>query len=252
MRFTQSAASVTEHFSLGMLARVMQGWTLSEAPFDPAGGWENQYTFYTLIHNNRRNPVYGIPAGSLRLKRTATRNGRFRLEFDYRKFLKDEWNHRIAGQMECAEDDLSTPLSWRYATEIAPPFDGTLKSLTFECEMRAGNRDLSFTTGRQVRRTPRPESYSCLWAMFEAVQRLPRDRNRQYLFTFFDRLHSARPAHLLRYRESVSVNGQRLHGFEQLGEGILPSLFWTADNGRLALFSCGITGFVLSPTESAR
>jgi hypothetical protein len=86
---------------------------------------------------------------------------------------------------------------------------------------------------------------SCLWSLFDAVQRLPRRPDTSFRFTFLDRLRTPRRNHLLRFRETTTIDGLRLHGFEQLGEGAIPSLFWTADNGRLLLFSSGITGFVL-------
>jgi hypothetical protein len=57
----------------------------------------------------------------------------------------------------------------------------------------------------------------------------------------------------LRYRETVQVEfggvAARLHGFEHLGDGFVPSVYWVDDTGRLVLFHHSLQGYVMQPAD---
>ncbi len=171
-----NATDLSGHFSLGMLARVTEKFVAPAGEFDPAGEWVNRYALYCLIHNNRRKPVYGIRVGSLRLARRLSSARQTRLEFDYRMVVTPDRAHRLAGSLLCARDELATPLAWDYRAEFSPPLAGRPEpALRIRHTMQVRGENLVMNAAGSSRRLARPQRYSCLWALFDAVQRLPRD-----------------------------------------------------------------------------
>jgi hypothetical protein len=244
---------MSTHFSLDMLERVTAKFVAPGESFDPRGEWENRYTFYALVHNNRKNPVYGIPAGSLSARR-ARKSGRWLLEIDYRKLMKSGRAHRISGEIAFSENALATPVRWTMAAGFAAPDGSEAVWPRLEYGMRTRGRRIELTAGPARRSIALPPAWASAWSLLDAVQRLPRRPGEPLRFTFFDRNAVAKPNHLLRYREAAEVplGGRtvRLHGFEHLGDGFVPSVYWVDDSGRLVLFNHSIQGYVLEPEKA--
>jgi hypothetical protein len=239
---------MSAHFSLDMLERVTKEFQMPRGPFRPEGSWENRYTLYCLVHNNRKNPVYGNPAGSLIVRRMEE-SGRRKLGIDYRKTMNKGLAHRISGEVGISPDALATPEWWTVAAEFAA-VDGAARAWPrIEHRMQSRGGKLELSAGGLKRSVPRPTAFTHAWSLVEAVQRLLRRPGNTLRFTFFDRNNVAKPGHILRYRESAEVElgntTVRLHGFEHLGDGFVPSVYWTDEAGRLVMFNHSLQGYIL-------
>lgn len=251
-----AVSNMSGHFSLDMLERVAGHFSPPRESFRPAGAWENRYTLYCLVHNNRKKPVYGNPAGGLIIGRYEE-SGRRMLRIDYRKIMDRGLYHRIVGEIEILSDVLATPVRWTMTVEFArgdsPPHSWSQS----EHGMRVQGGRLELSAAGSKRTLPRPAAYTSAWALLDAVQRMPRQAGGTLRFTFFDRNNAAKAGHILRYREAVEVESMgpggspvRLHGFEHLGDGFVPSVYWTGDSGRLLMFNHGLQGYVLQTDET--
>jgi len=243
---------MANYFSLGMLERVTRDFIPPESAFNPKGAWENTYRVYALFQTGRQFAGYDVPLGSFRVARTPLDGGSSRLKVEYRKENRRASPHRIAGELECAGDPLATPLGWQFTAGFCSPPQTSVGSLHTKHTMEARGKTIELAGAGFKRTIPRPAAYSSLWALVDAVQRMPRDPDKALRFTFFDLNFTPKPAHLLRYREAAELTFPkapqrriRMHAFEQLGEGIVPSIYWTDDSGRLLLFSSGLHGYVL-------
>jgi hypothetical protein len=169
-----SDQSPVKHFSLAMLERVTRDFVAPSSAFDPKAGWENRYAVYALVQNNRQFAVYDIPLGSLQITRVPLSGGASRLKVEYQKINRHGGPHRIAGEMECAGDALATPLRWQFTAELCPPPSSPAETLRTEHTMEARTKTLELMNAGSKRAIPRPAAYSSSWALFDAVQRLPR------------------------------------------------------------------------------
>jgi len=233
------------HYSLGLLERVTHNFTAPQGAFDARGTWENSYGVYALFLNNPRAARFDVPMGSLRISRAPLAGGGGLLKVAYEKRNRDGGPHRIAGELECAADALATPARWEFTAEISPPPQLPLKLRTrHTMAARNGALELASEGFRSV--LARPAAFSSLWSLCDAVQRMPRTPGAALRFTYFDLNFRPKLDHLIRYRESTAG----LHAFEQLGEGLVSSIYWTGENGRLLFFASGLHAYVLHPAEA--
>lgn len=165
--------------------------------------------------------------------------------------------HHMSVEAVISPDTLSTPLQWRMTADFAAT-DGSARPWPrIEHQMRVDGRKLELSAGKSKRSIPRPPAYTSAWCLLDAVQRMPRQPREPLRFTFFDRNNAAKAGHVLRYREAVelafgSTPGApvRLHGFEHLGDGFVPSVYWTDDTGRLVMFNHSLQGYILQPARA--
>jgi hypothetical protein len=237
---------MSQHFSLDMLERVAGSFVPPSGAFDPAGRWEHRYALYCLVHNNRKKPVYGNPAGSLVVRC----EGR-RLAVEYKKLVNRGLAHRISVETEIAKDALSTPASWKMVVEFAAADGESAPWPRMDYSMRSAGGRLEISEGSARRTVQRPANFTSAWALLDAVQRLPRKAGDAHRFAFFDRELALKMNHVLRYREAVDLQfggrSVRLHGFEHLGDGWVPSMYWVDDAGRLMMFHHSLQGYILQP-----
>jgi hypothetical protein len=246
-----------DHYSLGLLERVTRDFIAPHGPFDPREAWENTYAVYALFLNNPRAARFDVPMGSLRISRTPLAGGMARLKVEYEKRNRDGGPHRIAGELECATDDLATPARWQFTAELSPPPQLSVQVLRTRHTMDAVGRRLQLSSQGFKSTLPRPAAFCSLWTLCDAVQRLPRTQGAALRFTFFDLNFAPKKDHLLRYRESTEQtypktpeSPVRLHAFEQLGEGLVSSIYWTGDNGRLLFFASALHAYVLHSAQA--
>jgi len=65
-----------------------------------------------------------------------------------------------------------------------------------------------------------------------------------------DHFDQVKPGQSISYRTTIDVmlggRAVRLHGFDHLGEGIVPWVYWVDDQGRLLFAVSGLAGYLLN------
>lgn len=211
----------TERFPLFFAARLLAKFAPPAGPFDPAGAWENSYNIHCLVGN------VNVPVGRFTVRRTPAGKGA-RLEIEHVKLLGTDKAHRIAGKMECAADELATPARWEYAAHVAGPAG----------ELRFTGRPPASPAG----------DHTCTWALFDAVQRWPRDTAPRR-FTLLSPDGTVVGERVLRFRESVTAKlgggDVALNAIEHTGAGALPWIYYTDARGHLLIAISGLEAYIL-------
>jgi len=218
-----------QHFSLKPLNNLLEAFTPPQTSFDPDGSWTNTYKIYTLAP---ANPGH---AGNLTVQRTAAES-RITLTIHYEKFLRDGYEQHINGQIQCEKDTLCTPISWQFNARTNTPAGEPLPQTQISKEASA-----PFSTDGV---------YTFNWALYDAVQRLAREQTPTIEFTLFEHFEERKPNQRLALRKEaiVILNDQptQLYAYEQTGEGIIPTVYWTNEQNRLLFVVAGLEAYVFN------
>jgi hypothetical protein len=209
--------------TLDIVAPLLKSFAPPAGPFDPQGAWRNAYTIYSVA------ATLGVAkadvAGHLAITRTPKPDGGALLEIDHRKQGLVHGSLNLAGRIQCAPGALAAPTEWDLTVEVhSDQKTDVLK--------------------KQKRDFPASAAYTSNWTLFDAVQRLPRSA-KPLPFTLFDEWDLPKPNQSIAFRRTVELPFGKAHGFEQLGPGLLPLVYWTGDDGRLLFVVSGLLAYVM-------
>jgi hypothetical protein len=149
-----------------------------------------------------------------------------------------------------ADSPLSTPEDWSFVARVLDT-EGRLidnTQIKKSIHMRDGVLTIDDASGQKT--TPIRGDYTLNWALFDAVQRQPAEAFEPIRFTLIDHFDQVKPNHTLSFRTStdVTIHGkaQTLRAYDQLGEGIVPWVWWVDRQGRLLAAVSGLEIYLLS------
>jgi hypothetical protein len=271
-----------EIFSLDTLAFPLESFKPPTGPFDSQGPWRATYGIYTM-------PGQAGRAGEMRLARATPVNNSFSLRFRYDKNLVGGARQVTEATIQCANDALATPSRWTLDAvtldHAGKPMPGThiKKSGKATPTAESGglpiNPEVELQDDSGTRNLTIPGPYAINWALFEAVQRLPRNPGEPLHFTMVDHFDQPKPNQTLAYRSEEQVllgmrtveekqteqlekgritrtvqkqeggTAGRFHTFHQLGHGIVPWVYWLDEQGRLLIASSGLEAYIAESIE---
>ncbi|MEW6359528.1 MAG: hypothetical protein AB1696_24535 [Planctomycetota bacterium] len=256
-------------YSLAKARECLEGFQPPVGDFDPQGAWDHRYSVWKIVPNDRWQKTER--AGVFRIRRRpegdqtvvlhvtlCTEQGRGPAPFlhpDMPSRPEGKWKnlltlYHVDATVTCAADRLATPKSWELRAAILTPTGQPVAGTEVRETGQVGDVIVR-RRGKAERSIPAPKSLSCNWSIFDALQRLPADAA-PLEFDMLEEMDLLKPGQRLTYRESVEIelkSGRlRLHGYDQLGEGILPYNYWLDDRRRLLLAIGGMRAFVFDPS----
>jgi hypothetical protein len=263
-----------KEFALDIIAPGLEGFEPPEGTFDPLGSWELAWRVCTLTANCAQ-------VGSLRLQRTVKSRRGAELWVEYEKTGAGGARQQVKAGLDCATDGLSTPRSWTYAPGMVNADGDPIPLMTLAKSAKRRLRTITFGDGTYTTKLPAPPAYTVNWALFDAVQRLPREPFEPLGFTMFDHFDQPKANQVLSYRKAIDVRlgwqrvkreqhvelpkgrirktrwvkegGRtvRLHAYDHVGEGIVPWVYWVDGQGRLLFVVAGLEAYVLESAKGA-
>jgi hypothetical protein len=226
---------------------VLNDIALPSDAFDPSGWWRHVYRIWSA---SVRPNQYG---GFLAIERTPAKDGRSVVLGVERSILQSSLTiHRTKATIKCAADALCTPLSWEMESMLIGR-DGEPIDVTRVAEMAVvRNKSIEVKTSRGIFHRKLPGRFTSDFSLFDAVQRLPGKDTAPIAFTLLQDLELVKPGQRLWYSNKtvgVKVGGKsvRLHGYHQVGRGILPCEYWLDDRKHLILVMGTIMAYVFDP-----
>ena len=219
----QSPDHMPVYFPLHLMKPLLDEFKAPVAAFDPQKAWKSNYLTYCLAVNVK------IPIGSVTLDRASSGSG-FVLRVRCERTAGKGRVHLLDGEVRGATDELATPREWRVSGDAAGARGARLRSTW---------------NGSTVKMSGK---LSHQWSLLDAVQRMPQKPFPKLSFQYLTYDGTLLPGHTLAYRGAVEIEtgqGQlRLHGYEQLGVGILPWIYYTGDSGRLLIAVSGLEAWL--------
>jgi len=218
-----------------------------EGPFDPAKPWEQTWGVYTLTGRGART-------GQLTLRRRVGRRGNVALDLSYLKACTGG-SQKVSATLHTRDGALATPLRWSFEACL---LDASGKPIahTKIARTAVAKGTAIVVSGPPAERTLEvPGTFTVNWALFDAVQRLPRERTTTHSFTLIDHFDEVKLGHTLAWRGTVEpaigTRTLRLHGYDQVGQGVVPWVYWVDGSGRLVCAVAGLEAYLLEASKQA-
>ncbi len=258
-------------FTLDILAPNLVGYQAPQAAHDPAGDWTLSYRLHSL--GRVRGPAVGGALGTVALTRKRLDDQRFSLQVTCQKPAGGKFTDKLEARIEARAERLPVAERWTWKSEIVDGDGQRVADSGMERSATAQPDALLFAN--PPRRTPIHGPWTLAWLLFEAIGRLPREPFAPLSFTLVDDFDQIKPGGALAYAQTQSVilgdrpvqqtrieelpqgrihktswemSGGRpvpLHVYHQLGQGIVPWVYWVDDRGRPLLIVSGIEAYVL-------
>ena len=227
------------------MREVLERLRAPEGAFEPQGVWEHRYAVCILAPERGAKGEHPHPYGTLLLKRKPAGEGRLTLEVDLALATRGPSGARTRASLTCAADRLATPRHWELRADAVER--GETVAQTAVAETAAVGDGVLVRRGRVERKLALPRPFTSNWSLLEAVQRLPFD-SAPLSFDVLEDLDLYKPQQSLRPAGAVTLElgGRqlRLHGFRQVGRGILPTHYWLDDEHRLIAAAGGLRAFI--------
>jgi hypothetical protein len=232
-------------FALNKIANVLENYQAPLTPFQPAGNWVQQYEMLT-IGTDRISKQ-----GSLAIARKADTAGNTVLRLDCGRNAASGFSHFVRAELTCIDNSISTPISWSFSTKLA-------KSLEDEAYLHSGlekeacvvDGELKISVKGKEKRIALPGAYTCKWCLLDAVQRLPEAGMEPEEFWLIDEFDQVRGKETLQFRhkEAVLLSGKpaELTAYQVTGMGLLPTVYFRDEYGRLLFIISGLEAYVLT------
>lgn len=233
-----------DHFSLNKIDSIISDYLPPDEDFDPSGSWRHEYDWY------------GIPAGrpwvfgSLILQREAGFDGLSRLTVDSRRQGKSGFSFFVHAEFSCQNDVLATPLSWNSSSKMAKEAGDKpyLNSLLEKRAIVEGN-NLRIKVGEHHTEANIESPYTSKWCLMDAVQRLGGVETGSIDFSLVDEVDQVRQNQTLTFQKRASVSmsggGCEMDAYIHIGHGVIPTVFWVDEKGRLLFVVSGLEILVL-------
>jgi len=244
--------NIPETYPLDTAAPALKKFRPPGGPFDPAGPWRQRYGVYTLAGRS----VTARRVGQVMLRRRVGQKGNVALEMQYRKNLTPGAVHAVDAVMHTRADSrLSTPRTWSFTSWTqrgAKSVAGTQLKKTATADGKA----ITIKDSRHTRTIRLAGQYTLNWCLFDAVQRLAREKTEPIRFTLIDHFDQVKGGQTLSFRKVVDApvaGGRkvRVHGYDLVGRGNVPFTFWVDAGGRLLFVVAGLEGYFLEPPKSS-
>ena len=242
----------SSHRSLTAVEDFLKTFQPPAGPFDPNATWEHRYAIWVLLPKDRN--LVSKPMGALQLRRKPAADGGIELVVEQSAIQADRTVCHAKATIHCAADRLTTPREWELNTAILDRSGQTVAGTAIRRTGKESGGKIVFQ-GRAERSVAAPAHFTSNWSLFDALQRLPAKAAEPLAFDLFEELELLKPKHTLKYRQSVELElgGRkvRLHGYEEIGEGILPCAWWLDDQRRVVMAVGGLRAFLWDPAARA-
>ena len=237
---------------LAPMRGVLERLRPPEGPFSPNGEWEHRYAVCILGPERQAKAEHVQPYGTLVLKRKPAGDGACTLEVDLLTRARAGSELHTRASLTCAADQLATPRKWELRADIVE--NGTPAPELSVAETGTVEGGSVLRRGKVQRRMPVRRPFTTNWSLLEALGRMPFEGSEALQFDLIEDLDLFKAGQRLLSVGSVTLDlaggPLRLHGFRQIGHGVLPVHYWLDDQHRLLVSSGSLRGLIWDPDGS--
>jgi hypothetical protein len=226
---------------------AVDGFPTAPADFSPTDEWVHTYRVWTC-HGYRESGNENV--GFLKISRAAGSGNGFTLHVEQQLVHSEAALHTMRAEIECRPDAIASTARWPLSSSHTSPDGNVQKDLSVREQGSVTGATLTVTINGRTSARKVGGATTADWCLFEAVQRLPFDKSVSLKLDVLEGLSILRPGHRLSYR-GAPVGQPGLHGFQQLGEGLLPYGYWLNDRRQLVMVSAGGRVYLLDDEAEA-
>jgi hypothetical protein len=242
--------------SLAVLGDLLKTLRPPTDGFDSSGAWEHRYAVILIVPEPGGVRVNANRHGWLRLQRQPSGDGTAKLDVSLAALQGGGgFTYRVDAAITCSTDRLAAPRAWELRWRTFDAQKQLVPDASFSETGAIRDGAIVRRRGNKERTMPAPKQFTGNWCLFDALQRLPNNTS-PVAFDMLEELDLLKPEQRLSFRQTIEVElgGRhvRLHGFEQVGRGILPYTYWLDDHRRLLVATGGMRGYLWDPTAGTQ
>ncbi len=230
---------------LNMIEKALANFNPPSGEFNPDGEFSFSYKLLCMAGGGP-----GGHAGNLSLKKESLSKNEALMEFDFTKNgvgCKQKSNAKIRFKT----DHLDSPIKWKYGSKMVDMQGKLLKNSEIQKYGIAKKNLLEIICKNKKRKVKSQKPFALSWLLFDAVQKLQRKKFEPINFTLIDHFDQIKPDHQISFHGSIVIDipkkeNLKLHVYDQLGDGILPIVYFVDDAGRLLFVVSGIEVYILN------
>jgi len=229
-------------YPLNILENYLKNYIPSEKSFDPDGEWDAKYKMFSMASGRAGH------AGTLSFKRKSLSKKEAFIELTIDKAGVDRYWQKIKAKMKFKTDLLSTPVKWQYEARMTDPKGELLKNSEIKKHAVNYGNKIDFVCNGKRKSVKTSGDVAINWLLFDAVQRMPREKNAKAKFTLIDHFDQLKPNNTISFRNKIEINVAnnkklKLYVYNQLGNGILPIVYYVNKSGRLLFVVSGVEAY---------
>lgn len=265
----EKITTLTDHFSLVGFSEVLRDFRPPTTPFQVTGAWNCTYRMVT-------HTLHAGTVGRLAVSRRARDGGGADLTIQVRRTIAQGCVQTIRATLQCGTGPLAAPTHWRIEREVRKSNGNPVPDLTAVETGRQVENGVVIRRKGKERHLPIQGPWTCDWALFEAIPRLPRTAETILHFALLEDCELPLPDQTLSFRKRARVRlgakrtwryaparelakgkierpvleetegvTPRLIVFEQTGPGTVPVVTWLDEDGRVLFVLSGQAACVL-------
>jgi hypothetical protein len=250
----KTMVGLPDDFPLSTAAGLTQLIHSPAGPFDPTDNWTHCYGVYTTASRASR-------VGRLKLtrhKNPSTGRVRFVITIDKNHVNGEQ---HIRATVVANDDQLATPINNSMEAWVddakRQPIERTRVEKQAQFTTDASGLSVMYLTDELGSTSETFDGPAVLgWLLFDAVQRLQGAEQKRIDFTLIDHFDQVKPEQRLTYRGQFDVPVRNRNvsftAYDQIGRGILPTVWWVGESGRLLAVVSGIEAYLLEPNVPQR
>lgn len=216
--------------------------------FNPEKGWTHTYRIWRC-HGYRQSG--NRHTGFLKLTSRPIAGSSSQFQVEQQIITNENFLTKISATIQCRDDELSTPIRWELESDFFNRGGRQLKKLHQEESAEVGHREINFKKGHFRSTQSLGRRMTADWCLFPAVQRIQFDQFRPLQFDLLEGLSLLKENQQLSKKgeSGITIQGKRvkLHGYKQIGRGILPYEYWLDETNRLVLVTTFSAAYILDP-----
>ena len=229
-------------YPLNILEHYLKNYIPPKKSFDPNGKWEAKYKMFTTAGGRAAH------AGTLVFKRKTLSKREAFIELEIDKAGVDSYWQKVNAKMKFKTDLLSSPVKWQYEAKITGPKGEVIKNTEIKQYAVNNKNEIDFVWKNKRKKLKIPGNIALNWLLFDAVQRMPRENKVKVDFTLIDHFDQPKPNNTISFRDDIEINAAggvklKLYVYAQLGDGILPIVYYVDKSGRLLFVVSGVEAY---------
>ena len=231
-------------YPLNILEHYLKSYIPPKGSFDPNGKWEAKYKMFTMASGRAAH------AGTLVFKRKSLSKSEAFIELEIDKAGVDNYWQKVNAKMKFKTDLLSSPVKWQYEAKVTGQKGEVIKNTEIKQYAVNNKNEIDFVWKNKRKKLKVSGDIALNWLLFDAVQRMPKKNIGKIKFTLIDHFDQPKLDNTISFRDNVEINAAdgvklKLYVCAQLGNGILPIVYYVDKSGRLLFVVSGVEAYGL-------
>ncbi len=266
----KSVDTVDDHFSMVGFTEILRKFRPPASTFDAADDWKCVYRMYT-------HTMHSAQVGQVEVSRRSKDADGTELTVVIRRNIARRCTQIVRAVVQCGAGPLATPTGWRVVREVRNADGSTIPDLSADETGTVGKEGVHIRRNGRERLLPVRRPWTCDWALFEALPRMPRTPGGELKFAMIEDFELLRPEQSLAFRKAAQVRfgvkrtwryvaerqlekgeierpvvkksggtALQLVAFERTGPGTVPTVTWLDEAGRVLFVLSGQSALVLA------